>query len=161
MGALPWIVALLSMTSPVAVDPCAGTTDARIVVDTAKHRLALCESTHQVASFGVRLGHGGVGKTTEGDGKTPLGLYTLGVPRPSAHFGIFIPIGYPTDEQRQRGFTGGAVGVHGPHRWVRWLGSLVNTFDSSDGCVGVATDRDIDTIATWAKQAKARKIELR
>ena len=103
----------------------------------------------------------GVGKTAEGDGKTPLGTYPLSEPRPSQRFGVFIPIGYPTAEQRSKGYTGGDVGVHGPHRWVRWLGSLVNTFDSSDGCVGVATDDEINRIAAWMKQTHVRTIEIR
>lgn len=135
--------------------------DARIIVDTKAHALLLCERDKEIAAFGVRLGRGGTGKTKEGDGKTPLGTYPLGEPRKSERFGIFISIGYPTPEQRQRGYTGGDVGVHGPHRFVRWLGSLVNTFDSSDGCVGLATDAEIERIAAWVKTAGSRTIELR
>jgi murein L,D-transpeptidase YafK len=135
--------------------------DARVVVDTAKHELALCEQRHEAAVFGVRLGRGGVGKTRQGDAKTPLGTYALGEPRASERFDVFIPIGYPTSEQRQRGYTGSDVGVHGPHRWVRWLGSLVNTFDSSDGCVGLAKDAEIAAIAAWVKKVHAHTIELR
>jgi hypothetical protein len=137
------------------------TPDARVVVDTARHQLTLCEQGHEAAVFGVRLGRGGVDKTREGDAKTPLGTYILGEPRASDRFGVFISIGYPTPEQRQRGYTGGDVGVHGPHRWVRWLGSLVNTFDSSDGCVGLAKDTEIDAIAAWVKKLHAHTIELR
>ena len=64
------------------------------------------------------------------------------------------------------GFTfvlagGSAVGVHGPARWVKWMGSLVNTFDSSDGCVGVARDAEIKTIAEWVRADSVRTIELR
>ena len=59
------------------------------------------------------------------------------------------------------GYTGGDIGVHGPHRWVRWLGSLVNTVDSSDGCVGLDTDDEINTIADWVKKVRARTIEIR
>jgi murein L,D-transpeptidase YafK len=108
-----------------------------------------------------RSGRGGVGKTREGDGKTPIGTYGLGDPRPSNRYGTFIPIEYPTDEQKHQGFTGSAVGVHGPGRWVKWLGRLVNTFDWSDGCVGVATDGEIERIATWVRSTSARTIELR
>jgi hypothetical protein len=135
--------------------------DARIVVDTGAHRLVLCERAREVAVFPVRLGRGGVGKTSEGDGKTPLGAYPLGEPRKSDRYGTFIPIGYPTPEQRRRGFTGGDVGVHGPHRLVRWLGALVNSFDSSNGCVGLATDDEMATIAAWVRSAHAGTIELR
>jgi murein L,D-transpeptidase YafK len=135
--------------------------DARIVVDLKKHTLALCEKDKAIETFAVRLGRGGVGKTREGDGKTPVGTYPLGEPRPSNRYGTFIPIGYPTDQQKRMGYTGGAVGVHGPARWVRWLGSLVNTFDSSDGCVGVARDSDIEKIANWVRAASVATIDLR
>jgi murein L,D-transpeptidase YafK len=84
-----------------------------------------------------------------------------GEPRPSKRYGTFIPIGFPTEEQKKMGYTGGAVGVQGPARWVKWMGSLVNTFDSSDGCVGVARDAEIEAIASWIRAASARTIELR
>jgi murein L,D-transpeptidase YafK len=139
---------------------CQGS-DARVVVDLEDHKLALCDQTKVVESFGVRLGHSGVGKTRAGDGKTPIGTYPLGQPRASQRYGTFIPIGYPTAEQRKKGFTGGAVGVHGPDRRVKWLGRLVNTFDTSDGCVGLAKDEEMERIAKWVRTAKVRSIELR
>ena len=39
----------------------------------------------------------------------------------------------------------------------------VNTFDSSDGCVGLATDDEINTIADcrWVKKVRVRTIEIR
>lgn len=148
-------------SSPAGAAGTCTSTDARIIVVTGAHRLVLCEREREVAAFSVRLGRGGVGKTAEGDGKTPLGAYPLGQPRKSDRYGIFIPIGYPTPDQRRRGFTGGDVGVHGPHRSVRWLGSLVNTFDSSNGCVGLATDGEMATIAAWVRTAHAGTIELR
>jgi murein L,D-transpeptidase YafK len=135
--------------------------DARVVVDLKKHVLALCDNGATVESFAVRLGRGGVGKTREGDGKTPVGIYSLGAPRPSNRFGTFIPIDYPNEEQKKMGYTGSAVGVHGPPRWVKWLGSLVNTFDLSDGCVGLARDSEVEKIANWLRVASARTIELR
>jgi len=134
--------------------------DARVMVDLGRHMLALCEKGKTVAAFSIRFGRGGIGKTKEGDGKTPVGVYPLGDPRPSSRYGTFIPIGYPTEEQRKQGYTGSAVGVHGPARWVKWLGSLVNTFDSSDGCVGLARDSEIDTIARWVSTDGVRIIEL-
>jgi murein L,D-transpeptidase YafK len=135
--------------------------DTRVVVDLAKHTLVLCEKDKARGTFSVRLGRGGIGKTREGDGKTPIGTYTLGEPRPSNRYGTFIPIGFPTEEQKKMGYTGSAVGVHGPARWVKWMGSLVNTFDSSDGCVGVARDAEIEEIASWVRAASVRTIELR
>jgi murein L,D-transpeptidase YafK len=141
--------------------PVCAAADSRIVVHLKEHVLLLCEKDKVAGSFGVRLGSGGTGKSREGDHKTPVGEYGLGEPRPSKSFGMFIPIGYPTAEQKAAGFTGGAVGVHGPHRWLGWLGGLVNTFDSSDGCVGVATDAEIERIANWVKTSSVKTIELR
>ena len=135
--------------------------DSRIVVDLEKHVLALCDRATAIGTFAVRLGRGGVGKTREGDGKTPVGTYPLGEPRASSRYGIFIPIGFPTQEQKAMGYTGSAVGVHGPARLLKWLGSMVNTFDSSDGCVGVARDTEIETIARWVRTASVHTIELR
>lgn len=135
--------------------------DSRVVVDLKKRSLSLCEKGSAVGTFDVFLGRGGIGKTQKGDGKTPVGTYALGKPRPSNKFGTFIPIGYPTEEQRRMGYSGSAVGVHGPPRWAKWLGSLVTRFDLSEGCVGVARDSEIEQIANWVTAASARTIELR
>jgi murein L,D-transpeptidase YafK len=132
-----------------------------VLVETQAHTLALCENGAARGSFGVRLGKNGTGKAREGDGKTPLGRYALSDPQPSSSYGVFIPIGYPTSEQRRRGYTGSAVGVHGPGRGVRWLGSWVNTFDLTDGCVGIATDAEMERVAAWVRERHAKEIILR
>jgi murein L,D-transpeptidase YafK len=113
-----------------------------------------------VTDFEVRLAHDGTGKTKEGDGRIPLGSYPLGAPRPSKRYGTFIPIGYPTPAQRAKGYTGGSLGVHGPDRRVKWLGRLVNTFDTTDGCVGLAKDDEMDVIASWIRRRHAGTILL-
>lgn len=157
-----WLIVLCGTESGQAGadNPCR-TRDTRIVVELEAHKLVLCERAQAVKTFGVRLGHGGIGKSRAGDGKTPVGVYPLGKPRASKRYGMFIPIGYPTAQQRTQGFTGGAIGVHGPDRRAKWLGRLVNTFDSSDGCVGLAKDEEMEAIAQWVRSAKARTIELR
>jgi hypothetical protein len=162
LGATVGLAAAVGARAPVVEGGgiCAAP-DARVVVDLGKHTLALCEKDKARGTFAVRLGRGGVGKTREGDGKTPVGTYALGEPRPSKRYGTFIPIGFPTEEQKKMGYTGNAVGVHGPARWVKWMGSLVNAFDSSDGCVGLAFDAEIEAIAGWIRAASARTIELR
>jgi murein L,D-transpeptidase YafK len=162
LGATAGLAATLGARAPVVHHEgiCAAP-DARVVVDLGKHTLALCEKDKARETFTVRLGRGGIGKTREGDGKTPTGTYALGEPRPSKRYGTFIPIGFPTEEQKKLGYTGSAVGVHGPARWVKWMGSLVNSFDSSDGCVGLARDAEIEQIATWVRTTSVRTIELR
>jgi hypothetical protein len=164
-AALPAIAALIALGAacdrPARAAGACAAPDARIVVDTAAHRLLLCDHDQQAGAFGVRIGIGGVGKSREGDDKTPLGVYPLGAARKSERYGTFIPIGYPTPDQQKRGFTGGSIGVHGPDRLVRWMGSLVNTFDTTSGCVGIATDDEMAKIAAWMKTGSVKTIELR
>jgi murein L,D-transpeptidase YafK len=161
VGTCALAAAVGTRTRAVSPDRMCSALDARVVVDLQRHTLALCEKDDVVAVFDVRLGRGGIGKTREGDGKTPVGTYALGEPRPSNRYGTFISIGYPTEAQKKMGYSGSAVGVHGPPRWAKWLGSVVNTFDLSDGCVGVARDSEIEKIATWVRTSSAHTIELR
>jgi hypothetical protein len=138
-----------------------GAPDRRIVVHTAGGRLLLCDWRVLAGSFPVHLGRGGVGKTRQGDNKVPLGVYPLGVPRPSDRFGTFIPVGYPTPAERKLGYTGSDVGVHGPHRALRWLGPLTNAVSSTAGCIGLGSDRDIDQVAAWVNARSVNTIEIR
>lgn len=140
---------------------CPSAPKALLFVDTSSHVLATCEDGRATSTFSIRLGRNGTGKTREGDGKTPLGTYGLGDPRASAQYGIFVPIHYPTPEQRRAGYTGGAIGVHGPDRRLRWAGALVNLFDTTDGCVGIATDDEMSRIATWVRARKVQTIVVK
>jgi murein L,D-transpeptidase YafK len=118
----------------------------------SEHTLALCEGAQVQGVYRIRLGKNGVGKRAEGDGKTPNGRYDLQAPRKSARFGTFVPIDYPNVHERALGYTGSAVGVHGPYGPVRFVGRWVNLFDSTDGCFGLATDREMDELAAWLRQ---------
>lgn len=143
-----------------AARPCATTPNAYVAVHAREHALLLCEDGEASRRFDVRLGRNGVGKEREGDGKLPLGRYSLGDAVPSERFGLFLPIGYPTASQRARGMTGSAVGVHGPAREVRWLGGFVNMFDTTQGCVGLATDEDVREIAVFIRSRHATTIVI-
>jgi hypothetical protein len=44
-----------------------------------------------------------------------------------------------------------------PDRRVRWLGSLV---DTTNGCVGIATDGEMKDLATWITEHHATLIDL-
>jgi L,D-peptidoglycan transpeptidase YkuD (ErfK/YbiS/YcfS/YnhG family) len=140
-------------------NPCAGP-DPHVVVDTVAHQLWVCRDGQPNLTYGIRLGIGGVGKTKEGDGKVPLGEYSLGRPRQSSKYGTFVEIGYPTHVQRSKGYTGSAVGVHGPDRRLMWLGRANNWFDTTDGCVGLATDAEMKRLSDWVTSSGARRILL-
>ena len=120
-------------------DPCSGYDTAVVVVDVHARSLWLCELGATQAHYPIALGRGGTGKRTAGDRKTPLGWYALGEPRLSDRFGVFIPISYPTLDQRKRGFTGGEIGIHGPQRRFEWAGSWNTHVDWTDGCIALGT----------------------
>jgi hypothetical protein len=140
--------------------PCASQDDAVIEIRTDAHRMALCRRGLADKTFRVRLASNGVGKEKEGDSKVPVGLYPLGPPRSSKRFWAFIPIGYPTAEQRRQGFSGGNVGIHGPDRSLLWLGSLLRWFDTTHGCIGLAYDEEMDEIVAWLDETKAETVRI-
>jgi L,D-peptidoglycan transpeptidase YkuD (ErfK/YbiS/YcfS/YnhG family) len=137
--------------------PCAAHETA-VVVRTSDHQLWLCEAGAAVARFRVALGVGGVGKRQQGDGKTPLGLYGLAAPRPSRSFGTFIEIGYPTAAQMRLGFTGSAVGIHGPPRGP--LGPLAVHADWTAGCIALGSDAEVTAVARWVAQRRSRAVRI-
>lgn len=130
------------------------------MVDLDRYDLLLCKGDRAVERHRVALGQGGVGKTKEGDRKTPVGTYRLGKPRGSKQFGTFIHIGYPTRAQRAKGYTGSAIGIHGPARGFGWAGPLNTLFDLTLGCVMVESDEVIQSIARWVERERVRKVHL-
>ncbi|MDA8085273.1 MAG: L,D-transpeptidase family protein [Nitrospiraceae bacterium] len=138
--------------------PCAGQNN-RLVVDTARHLLRICQGGSEIQQFRVSLGRGGIDKTRRGDDKTPLGEYPLGNPKPSPRFGTFIPIGYPTPAQHAEGYSGGDVGVHGPSHIYTWFENIKS--DWTLGCIAVGSGHDISAIAQWVKEHRGSKILIR
>ena len=160
------VVAFLPASPPAArgaqtqaTDPCRGLGVA-VVVRTAEHALLLCEGDAQHARYAVALGAGGVGKRREGDWRTPLGAYPLGAPRPSKSYGTFVPVGYPTAEQTHLGFTGGAIGIHGPPRAFVAMGRLNTTTDWTAGCIAVGSDAEVQAIADWVRARPGSRVHI-
>jgi len=122
-----------------------------VAVATRDRVLRLCEMGRTVAEFRIALGHGGVDKRRKGDARTPLGVYSLGEPRSSRRFGTFIPIGYPTAAQAAGGYTGGDVGIHGPHRLTAGTWLAVR-FDWTEGCIATGSDEDLARIVAFVQQ---------
>jgi hypothetical protein len=150
MGAAVVAALLSSHAMGVPAGPCAGP-GTFVAVDSRARRLALCAGGAVEESFPVALGTGGLGKTRAGDNRTPLGPYPLGAPRPSHQFGTFIPVGYPTAAQARVGFTGSAIGIHGPARAFLWAGRANTAVDWTAGCIAVGSDGEIGRIAAWVR----------
>ncbi len=134
----------------VNINPCQG--EATSLVEwTRLHVLFLCQNGELVKSYDIALGRGGIYKTKEGDLKTPIGVYPVGAPTKSEQFGTFIPVGYPTPQEVEKGYTGDAIGIHGPDRRFRCAGFLNVAIDWTQGCQAVASDNQINEIAAWIR----------
>jgi murein L,D-transpeptidase YafK len=144
----------------IAQDSCPPKGSA-IIVQTQERRLYLCQNSEVIKEYPVALARGGFGKRAYHDHKNPLGEYSLGTPRTSPRFHLFIPIGYPTEEQKRQGYTGQDVGIHGPSPRFKWAGRLNAWFGWTDGCIAPGTDAEIDEIAAWVRRAKATRITIR
>jgi len=122
----------------------------------------LCNGGKIERTFAVALGSRGVGKQRQGDNRTPLGRYGLGPPRASKDFHIFVPVNYPTPAQARLGFTGSAIGIHGPPRGYETLAQLAMLIsqDWTAGCIAVATDADIEAVAAWLRARDVKNVRL-
>ncbi len=134
--------------------PCTQSSRPHIAVSAAKHRHHLCEGKVSQADYLVSLGTGGMGKKKQGDNRTPLGKYLLGKPRPSnSGFHLFVPVGYPTKSQKKKGYTGGAIGIHGPPSYLpQTVVNLARGTDWTEGCLLVFTNKEIEEISRWVRK---------
>ena len=154
------LLVTLATTAAPSTDPPCYASETAIVILTSTHDLFLCENGRAIDRYTVALGSGGTGKRREGDDRTPLGSYPLSLGRPSKEFGTFLPVGYPTPAQRRQGFTGGAIGIHGPKRGARWLGRMGTVVDWTRGCVAVASDAQIKAVTSWVGRTKAAVVRI-
>ena len=131
-----------------------------VLVDTSSGVLCLCRAGREERAFRVALGRRGVDKRQEGDGRTPRGRYGLGSARRSGRYHLFLPVAYPTAQQVKQGYSGSAIGIHGPHVAFSWLGHATVWPDWTLGCVAVGTWAEIRAIAEWVAHTKASEIVL-
>lgn len=133
-----------------------------VLIDTEAEHMWLCQSGSSYKDYSVAIGSSGAGKKGEGDHKSPLGMYTLGTPRPSGEgFHTFIPVNFPREDQKNQGFTGGRIGIHGPPENWRWLGAATTWVNWTRGCIAVGTVREIVEIADWVRNSQVKEVILR
>ncbi len=146
--------------SSESTDPCSGRKKI-VLIKLEREKLYLCKNGLTVKEYNVALGKGGYGKTKMDDNKTPIGTYELLKPRESEQeFHTFIGIDYPTPEQRAKGYSGAAIGIHGPHEKFIWARGANTWFNWTRGCVAVKSNKDIDDISSWVKTEKVNTVTL-
>ena len=131
-----------------------------IAIDASRSRLYLFEnqasarSTSEqdraprlklIGDFYISVGLSGIEKTTEGDKRTPLGVYyitsTLNPANLPDLYGVgALPINYPNPLDVQRGKTGSGIWLHGTPS-----DQFVRAPQASDGCV-VLSNPDLERV---------------
>lgn len=123
-----------------------------LIVDMSIPRLYVFENRGGVpvlvADYYVSIGKKGFGKFTEGDQKTPVGVYFAtgfidSTKLPDFYGDGAFPINYPNAWDRRNGNTGYGIWLHGtPH----------NTYSrpprDSDGCV-IVSNQDLESISAY------------
>lgn len=120
-----------------------------IVVDTSKSRLYLYRNENgqpkYVADYYATIGKNGSEKKSEGDKRTPIGVYFAGSKlnrKLDAFYGdAAYPLSYPNEWDRRQGKSGGGIWLHGtpPNMYSR-------PPNASDGCV-VISNPDLKALA--------------
>ena len=131
-----------------------------IAIDASRSRLYLFENLASARSSGnqdpaprlkligdfyISVGLSGIEKTTEGDKRTPLGVYyitsTLNPANLPDLYGVgALPINYPNPLDVQRGKTGSGIWLHGTPS-----DQFVRAPQASDGCV-VLSNPDLERV---------------
>ena len=127
-----------------------------IVVDTDKSRLYLYKNTGgnltYVSDYYVTVGKNGVGKQTEGDKRTPIGVYfaksKLTQPLADMYGNAAFPLSYPNEWDIQHNRSGSGIWLHGTPSTT-----YSRPPNASDGCV-VLTNQDLDAIAPVLQSGK-------
>jgi murein L,D-transpeptidase YafK len=122
-----------------------------IVVDTSKSRLYLYKNEAgmltNLADYYITVGKNGVIKQSEGDKRTPIGVYfarpKLKQPLPDLYGEGAYPLNYPNEWDRENNRRGSGIWLHG---------TPSNTYSrpprASDGCV-VLTNQDLKSLEPY------------
>lgn len=120
-----------------------------IAVDTSRARLYLFENGPEgiklLADYYVSVGKSGAGKSTEGDMRTPLGVYhvtsNIHPKKLKDFYGAgALPINYPNPYDMRHGRTGSGIWLHGTPP-----GQFARPPKASDGCI-VLANPDLERI---------------
>ncbi len=113
-----------------------------IAVDASRSRLYLFENTNNglvlIADYYISVGKAGISKTSEGDQRTPLGVYYITSNLDRKNLKDFygsgaLPLSYPNILDAKRGKTGGGIWLHGTPS-----AQYSRPPQSTDGCVVMA-----------------------
>jgi lipoprotein-anchoring transpeptidase ErfK/SrfK len=141
---------------PVAADS--------IVVEKSRHTLTLYDKGEPVRIYFVALGRNPVGpKISQGDGRTPEGVYHIAGHNPDSKYHLSLMISYPNDRDiaaaRAHGTsTGGDIMIHGLPDQFASYGDAHRRTDWTLGCIAV-TNPEIEEI--WSAIPDGATIQIK
>jgi murein L,D-transpeptidase YafK len=117
-----------------------------VVVDKRRRRMHLYFRDRALRTYRVALGQNPVGhKQTQGDGKTPEGLYRIDLKKSESRFGLALRVSYPNERDRGHAARagrspGGEIYIHGQPIEALAIPFFRFKFareDWTDGCIAV------------------------
>ncbi|MGE0733889.1 MAG: murein L,D-transpeptidase family protein [Alphaproteobacteria bacterium] len=142
--------------SPVLAD--------KILVVKSQRKLYLLKQGQTLRTYNVALGYNPNGpKTTEWDGKTPEGMYSIDMKHEGSQFHLALRVSYPNAADKAQAAARGVkpgddIFIHGEASEGRMLGWMKTRKDWTEGCIGV-TNAEIREI--WSFVKAGTPIEIR
>ncbi len=136
----------------------------KVVVEKEKRKLHLIKDDQIFRTFDIALGISPVGhKETEGDFKTPEGVYSLDIRNSNSDYFLAIHISYPNSkdrrEARAKGVSpGGQIMIHGQPNSPTYSAAYYKKQDWTNGCIAVSNS---DIIDIWLMAPNDIPIEIR
>jgi murein L,D-transpeptidase YafK len=135
-----------------------------VIVIKHERTLQLLSRGHAVKTYKVALGGQPIGpKRTQGDHRTPEGVYVLDSRNAHSQFYKSIHISYPNQQDKTRAAAahvspGGDVFIHGLPNGYGAIGAAHRLRDWTDGCIAV-TDSEMDEI--WSLVKNGTPIQIK
>ncbi len=136
----------------------------KVIVEKEKRKLHLLKDDEIFRTFEIALGIAPVGdKESEGDFKTPEGVYALDTRNPNSDYFLSIHISYPNHkdvrEARAKGVApGGQIMIHGQPNEPTYSAAYYRKQDWTNGCIAVSNS---DMIDIWLMTPNDIPIEIR
>ena len=136
----------------------------KVVVEKEKRKLHLIKDAEIFRTYDIALGIEPVGdKQSEGDFKTPEGIYLLDTRNSDSDYFLSIHISYPNSNDRRKArkkgvSPGGQIMIHGQPNVPTYSYAYYKKQDWTNGCIAVSNS---DMIDIWLMTTNDIPIEIR
>ena len=123
----------------------------KLVVEKSARKLKVYSNDELLKTYTISLGFTPKGhKEIEGDGKTPVGTYSINDKNPNSGYHLNLGVSYPNAKDRSYAKTlgkspGGDIKIHGMKNGFGFVGKFHRFWDWTHGCIAV-TDAEIEEL---------------